>query len=132
MIWKENGVRKGSYMSYFNASDFFRHCFVYMVSCGYFLCDQDYHVNKAGSRHPIFFYILDGELNFDYDGAQFSAAANDIVLLNGSRPHHYFCQSRCEFLFFHFDGQAVPGMIDQLLAANGSPLFRLENAREIY
>ena len=132
MIWKETGVQKGSYMSYFNVSDTFRHYFMYMVSCGYFLCDQDYCIKKAGSRHPIFFYIIDGELNFDYEEHQFTAKADDVVLLNGNRPQHYECTSRCEFLFFHFDGNTVSELIDQLISANGTPCFRLKNAQEIY
>lgn len=132
MIWKETGVLKGSYMSYFNTSEIFRQCFVYMVSCGYFICNKDYSVRKAGSRHPIFFYVIDGELNFKYEGGTFTAAADDIVLLNGYKPHHYFCDSHCEFLFFHFDGNTVPEMIDRLISDNGSPLFQLENARDIF
>ena len=132
MIWKEKGVLKGSYLSYFNPSDIFQQCFVYMVSCGYFLCSHEYSVKKTGSRHPIFFYVLDGELCFDYEGISFTAKANEIVLLNGYKPHHYYCNTRCEFLFFHFDGKTVPEMIDRLVSDNAGPLFRLENAREIY
>ena len=132
LIWQETGVLKGSYMSYFNVSDLFRHYYIYMVSCGYFLCNEEYDIKKAGSRHPIFFYLVDGKLNFDYEGTQFSAHANDIVLLNGYRPHHYYCDNHCEFIFFHFDGMNAPELIDQLIAGNGSPLFRLQNAQDIY
>lgn len=131
MIWKETGVLKDSYMSYFNPSVLFREYFTYMVSCGSFHCDDRYSVKKDGSRHPIFFYITEGELNFAYEGQHFSAKQNEIVILNGYKPHHYFCQSSCEFLFFHFDGAQVPALIDRLISDNGSPLFRLESAREI-
>ena len=132
MIWKETGVEKGSYMSYFNPSDIFRKCVVYMVSCGYFLCNHEYSIKKAGSRHPIFFFIIDGELTFDYEGDHFVAEKNDIVLLNGYKPHHYYCEQRCEFLFFHFDGKDVPDLIDVLISSNRSACFRLTNAQEIY
>lgn len=132
MIWKETGVLKGSYMSYFNTSEVFREYFIYMVSCGYFLCDEEYSIKKAGSRHPIFFYIIEGALDFDYEGRAFTARANDVVILNGYKPHHYYCANRCEFLFFHFDGKTVPEMIDRLISDNGSPLFVLSNAHDIY
>ena len=105
MIWTETGVLKGSYMSYFNASEFFRHYYVYMVSCGSFLCNHEYDIKKAGSRHPILFFIIEGELTFDYESEHFVAGKNDVVLLNGYRPHHYYCEKNCEFLFFISTGR---------------------------
>lgn len=132
MIWKETGVLKGSYMSYFNTSEFFRHYYLYMVSCGYFLCNHEYSVKKPGNRHPVFFFIIDGELTFDYEGEHFTAGKDEIVLVNGYKPHHYFCEQNCEFLFFHFDGKYVPDLIDALIADNGSARFRLSNAQEVY
>ena len=132
MIWKEKGVKKGSYMCFFRPSDIFREIYCYMVSCGYFLCDGEYSVKKSETRPPIFFYIVDGSLQVEYEKKKFIARANDVVLLNCRRPHHYYCTDQCEFLFFHFDGAGMPAMVDRLTELNGGPVFTPPNARDIY
>lgn len=119
-------------MCFFHASDIFKKFYFYMVSCGYFLCDQHYSVKSQGNRTPIFFYIIDGQLELEYEGETYTAKANDVVLLNCHKPHHYYCKDSCEFLFFHFDGITAPDLVDHLIASHGSPVFSLKNAREIY
>ena len=132
MIWKETGVNKGSYMCFFNPPSSFKAFYYYMVSCGYFLCNESYEVRNDGNRPPLFFYIITGELKLDYQGKHYCAGSNDIVLLNCYRPQSYYCTSDCEFLFFHFDGNTAPELADHLIDTNGGPIFHLNNASTVY
>ena len=56
MIWKETGVNKGSYMCFFNPPSSFKAFYYYMVSCGYFLCNESYEVRNDGNRPPSILY----------------------------------------------------------------------------
>ena len=132
MIWKETGVCKGSYMCFFDISPTFKEYYYYMVSCGYFLCDEKYNVNYKGMRPPIFFYIINGSLELNYESRHYTAGPNDIVLLNCYKPQQYYCTDNCEFLFFHFDGKMAQSLTDYLISINGGPVFTLDNARDIY
>ena len=132
MIWKEKGVCEGSYTCFFDASENFREYYYYIVRCGYFQCNADYCVKDRGTRSPIFFYIIDGELQIDYEGAHSTAKANDIVLINCYKPQKYYCTSSCEFMYFHYDGNLARILTNELIQQNGGPVFQLENHRQIY
>ncbi|MCU6747313.1 AraC family transcriptional regulator [Faecalicatena acetigenes] len=132
MIWKETGVKEGSYMCFFNPSNMFKEYYYYMVSCGYFQCDKHYHIKNDGTRPPLFFFIINGNLELIYSKKHFTAHSNDIVLINCYKPQQYYCNSNCEFLFFHFDGNCAPNLTDHLIEQNGKPVFTLNNASDIY
>lgn len=132
MIWKETGVCKGSYMCFFDPSRTFKEFYYYMISCGYFLCDNNYSVRYKGTRPPIFFYIISGALELNYEGSHYKAQANDVILMNCYKPQHYYCTDHCEFLFFHYDGKMAQALTDHLIRQNMGPVFSLANAQEIY
>ena len=110
MIWKETGVCKDSYMCFFSPPDTFKQHYYYMISCGYFHCNSEYHVKDKGSRPPIFLYLVDGSLELDYESHHYTARADDVVLINCYNPQQYYCTDHCEFLFFHFAGQSTPAV----------------------
>lgn len=132
MIWKETGVCKDSYMCFFSPPDTFKQHYYYMISCGYFHCNSEYHVKDKGSRPPIFLYLVDGSLELDYESHHYTARADDVVLINCYNPQQYYCTDHCEFLFFHFAGQSTPGLVDYLIHQNKGPVFTLPNASDIY
>lgn len=132
MIWREKGVCDGSYMCFFNASDVFKEYYYYMVSCGYFQCDSNYYIRDRGTRPPLFFYIIDGELDILYEGGHYKAGSKSVVLLNCTKQHQYYCEKSCEFLFFHFDGNLSRLLTNQLIEQNGGPVFHLTNTDSIY
>lgn len=132
MIWKEKGVLQDSDMCFFSPSDIIRKYYCYMLSCGHYNCDSEYSVRRVGNRSPLFFYIVSGILKLEYQDKQYEASADDIVLINCYYPHHYYCNSNCEFLFFHFDGKEARTITNHLIEQNHSPVFHLNNATEIY
>lgn len=132
MIWKEKGVEKGSHMCFFNPSDTFKEYYYYLVSCGYFQCNSQYSYKSNGNRPPLLCYIIGGSLDLDYEQQHFRASSNDILLINCQKPHHYYCTETCEFIFFHFNCHLIPNLTEHLISQNGSPLFTLDNALNIY
>ena len=132
MLWKEKGVSAGSYMCFFDPPEPFRENFYYMVSCGFFHCKDGYRIQNDGSRPPLFFYIISGNLHLEYEDEHRIAEAGDIILINCYRKHCYYCDSETEFLFFHYNGKDAPKLTDHLIEQNLSPVFKLENRMDIY
>lgn len=132
MIWKEAGVKKGSYLHTVQGSDVFRKLYIHMNSCGYFQCDHRFRRRGSDRADLLFIYIVDGLLQVTGEGRRHGAGVNDIVLLNGAGPFQLRCPATCGFLFFRFDGPGAHAMVDELCAMNGAPVFTLGNALDIY
>ncbi len=132
MLWKEKGVLKDSNICFFHPSDALCAQYFYMRSCGSFHCEKNYSIQREGNRLPLFFYVVDGYLHLRYQGAAYCAGPDEILLVNGSVPHHYYCSEACRFLFFHYGGPLADAMTDRLISQNGGPLFRLSNAPQIF
>lgn len=132
MIWREKGVCKDSNICFFHPPDTIRDQFFTMHSCGSFNCDRDYSIKREGSRTPLFFYVVDGYLHLRDQGGAHTAGPDEILLINCGEPHHYYCAGDCRFLFFHFSGPNAEDVTDRLIEQNGSPVFRLANAPQIF
>ena len=132
MLWKEKGVEKDSYMSFFNPDAHFKNYYYYMFSCGYFHTNSDYLYESEGNRPPLFFFIVSGSLHIEYNNKKYIANKNDIVLINCYNYNKYYCKDNCEFLFFHFDGKEAVSLTNNLIESNKSPVFHLKKAQSIY
>ena len=132
MIWKETGVKKGSYLYTVQASEVFQKFYIHMICCGYFLCDHRFKKQESGKSSLMFIYVADGALQVASGGRRHVARANDIVLLNCSKSYQMRCPATCEFLFFRFDGVGAHALVDELIATNGGSVFSLSNAHDIY
>ena len=132
VAWNEKGVLKDSYISFFRPSASIRQYYYYMYNCGSFVVNELYDVNHPeGGRPSLFLYITSGALHVQYEGRKYQAEKGQAVLLNCMKPHHYWCQSNCEFLFFHFDGRQASQLTDHLTLENGSCVFTSSKQEEI-
>lgn len=122
----EKGTLDGSVYYFFSPSEMFRQYYTYMLLCGHFFCCADYKIVREGNTSPLFLYILSGTLHINIQDCSYTAREQDMVLLDCSRPHSYYCTSDCEFLFFHYDGPGCPALTSHLILQNHSPVFRLD------
>lgn len=72
-----------------------------------------------------------GQLHVEYQGEHSIAKKNDLILLNCDYPHSYYCDSPCEFHFFHIGGSSSHKLVDKLIKMNHSFLFKLKNYPKI-
>lgn len=131
MIWKETGVKKGSYRHTVQVSDVFRKLYIHMNSCGYFQCDHRFRRRESDAPDLMFIYVMDGSLQVTVGNRRYLALSNDILLLNGANAYQLRCPAACDLLFFRFDGPGAPAMVDELCAMNRSLVFKLGNAPDI-
>ena len=127
----EKGTLDGSVYYFFSPSEMFREYYFYMLLCGHFYCNSDYKIVREGNTSPLFIYILSGELHVRLQNRQYTAGEHEIILIDCSKPHSYYCTASCEFLFFHFDGANAQNLTEHLISQNESAVFRLTNHKEI-
>lgn len=132
MICIEKGVQPRSQYFFFNPAPMLEEYYYYVTVMGQFLCHEGYSIKRGGGRSPIVFYITEGTLSFTYEGKHYIAQKDDIVLMNCHKPHEYHCNSSCEFMFFHFDGNNSYQITDHLIKQNQGIIFRLETSLKIF
>ena len=121
----EKGTLEGSVYYFFSPSEMFRQYYTYMLLCGHFYCNSEYKIVREGNTSPLFIYILSGELHVQSQNRLHTVREQEIVLIDCSLPHSYYCTSNCEFLFFHYDGPTAIELTGHLISQNESPVFRL-------
>lgn len=132
MICTEKGTISDTQYFFINPSEIFVRNYYYMLVCGHFYCRDGYSIQREGGVVPIVIYIVEGELQLTYENKSYTASRGEIILIDCNKPHKYYCNSTCEYLFFHFDGCNSHQLIDHLIIQNGGAVFRLESGRKIY
>lgn len=132
IAWQEKGVTKDSYISFFHPSSTFRKYYYHMYNCGSFHVNELYEVISQGGRPPLFLMVSAGQLRCEYEGKTYRIEKNQVLLINGEKPHHYWCEQTCEFLFFHFGGKDSSAMSEHLIQSNQSPLFAPDHPDSLY
>ena len=123
MKCNEKGVISPSEYFFFsedmNLSKYYYHISV----LGHFYCNGSYNIERSGGVSPLLCCILDGTLNIDIQDAHKAAHKGQIILLNCSKYHRYYCDTGCEFLFAHFSGKDALEITDFLIGQNGDMIF---------
>lgn len=131
MICTETGVLPKSQYFFFTPSPIFEKYYYYMLVCGHFYCQYGYRIQRKGDTNPLLIYILDGQFHLDYENRQYKATKGDILLIDCHKPHTYYSDPNCNFLFFHFAGSDSIRITNHLITQNRGALFRLETNQTI-
>lgn len=105
-----------------------QHLFYCLWGASYF-CDAPYRVHRKHLNAFLLFYIKSGELQFIYRDREFTAQANDVVLIDCNYPHDFYAKQEVRFDWFHFHGNASQAYCDLLWKNNGA-LFRKQYGLE--
>lgn len=132
MICKERGVLPKSQYFFFSPSKTFLKYNYGVVNCGYFFCRFGYRRKRKGNAFPLFVYVVHGEFHLDYENNHYIGRKGDVLLIDCSRPHTYYVDTSCDFLYFHFAGNSAYEAAKNLLTQNNSPLFQLSTSNSIY
>lgn len=127
----EKGTLNGSAYYFFSPSEMFCEYYTYMLLCGHFYCNSEYKIVREGNTSPLFMYILSGELHVHSKNRHHTAKEQEIVLIDCSQPHSYYCSSSCEFMFFHYGGPNAIKLTNHLISQNNSPVFHITTCHEI-
>ena len=127
----EKGLKENSKIFFLTPHITYSEDFYNMTVCGHFFASPKYKITRNGGVPPLFFFILDGELSVISEEKKYIAKKNQIVLLDCNKPHEYFTQNHCEFMFFHFAGGESVKILNQLVKRNKGIVFDLRNFGKI-
>ncbi len=103
----DDGVYSPSFMDFNIPSRFAVENLYHVNQFGHFYCDQKYHIKRDGIAQHLLIFVLSGSLYLRLDGKEHVALANQVALLDCTRPHAYYCKEPTEFLWFHYDGNST-------------------------
>ncbi len=129
--WSEKGVKPNARICFFAQDESFMQDFYALYNFGHFEVNDSYDIQFDGGRPPLFIYVLSGTLNLETEGEQVEAGKDQVILFDGSKPHHYWCEDHCSFYFFHFAGKDSSQMVERLIFDNHSHLFVSAHAHQI-
>lgn len=131
MICTETGVLPKSQYFFFTPSPMFEKYYYYILVCGHFYCQYGYRIKRDGNTDPLLIYVIDGHLHLDFENKQYTATKGDVLLIDCYKPHTYYSEPNCEFLFFHYAGSDSMRITNHLISQNGGALFKLETNHQI-
>lgn len=116
VIWKER--------MYFRSADLFaKENLLYILWGSVYLVDKPYEVSRNYMDAYMVQYILEGELHFELRGREFSAKANELVILNCKESNHYWADKPAKVKWFHFNGKMAENIVEYIYKNNGSGHF---------
>jgi AraC-like DNA-binding protein/mannose-6-phosphate isomerase-like protein (cupin superfamily) len=129
----ETGVLKNSKNIFHLPSEFAMENFFFTPYIGQFSCDKSYKVRRDNFDYFLFMLIDTGSLHVSFSGKEYTARAQDCVLIDCGKPHTYFAEEKLSFRFFHFHGVSSPRIYDRIVSRQGyvfrpSELLLIEDA----
>jgi AraC-like DNA-binding protein len=112
----ESGILDKSDMYLHLPSEFARQSLFYAPYIGRFFCNLSYLVSRENFDYYLFLFVDSGSLYVSFDGKEYQANTNDIVILNCKKPHVYYAKDSVSFYFFHFDGSISSQLYDLIIS----------------
>lgn len=110
------GVLENSFMDFLDPSPFAESSLYYITQFGHFFCNDRYMIRRNFLDLFLLIYVCDGELEVVSNGRKVSVHKDQIVIIDCRSPHHYYCRSSVEFLWFHYNGCSSASYYDYLTA----------------
>lgn len=96
--------------------------FFYPVCTGHFYYEAGYHLERSNYDSFLLMLIISGTCSIILPEGIKQASAGEVILLDCYEPHHYFSQTGCESLWFHFDGPMSRDYCEHIIKTNGNIL----------
>jgi AraC-like DNA-binding protein len=116
----ELGILKKDGIYFPTISDFAKANLYYPHWGATYVCDKPYEVIRPHHDSCILFYIREGKLHFRYRDQYFCAKKDQIVILSGKFPNHYYATEQVHFNWFHFSGGATEEYVELLYNMKGA------------
>ncbi|AEF83925.1 transcriptional regulator, AraC family [Treponema primitia ZAS-2] len=115
----ERGILKKSKMYLHLPSQFTHKSLFYAPYIGQFFCDESYSVRRENFDYYLFILIDSGSLYVNFEGGEYIAEPQNVLLLNCKKPHGYYAKGPLSFRFFHFDGSISAQLYDLIVSRQG-------------
>jgi AraC family transcriptional regulator len=119
LVSDEPGVIKKRGDFFGMPSSFVKNNFYYVLWCGEYACMPPYEVKRSYMNSFLFFWIMDGNLEVNYEGENITASKNSFVLLDCKKKNHYYTKDYVSFQYMHFKGPDSDFLCDELINRRG-------------
>lgn len=123
----ELGILEKDGIYFPKTNDFAKTNLYYLHWGATYVCNKPYEVIRDHLDACILFYIREGSLAFHYRGQYFIAKKDQIVILSGRYPNHYYATEKVRFNWFHFTGAATEEYVELMYKMKGA-LFTEETS----
>ena len=104
----------------------------YILAAGYYFCDFQYEILRSTyGKSCLFMLILSGTMGIDNMGYSQKAHANEVVLVNCEKKHHYYASPNVDFVYVFFKGINACDLVSHLIEKNDGCVFKTKNIHEI-
>ena len=100
----DEGVLLSSFMDFMVPSGFARSALYYAPQFGHFYCDERYHIRRDYLDLYLLAFVRSGLLAVNTESGSGRVSAGNLLLLDCTKPHEYYCAEETDFLWFHFSG----------------------------
>lgn len=100
-------------------SELARSHFLHVLCVGDFTYEAGYDLHRSSFDGLLLEVILSGEVEIETEGECFTAHAEQVVMLDSTKPHRYHSDTGWHALWVHLDGPAARGYWQLILRQNG-------------
>ena len=119
----ELDIKSDSIWIFNTPTDFATNLPFYFNECGKFYAQQRYYTIRKGKRDFLLVFTLSGKGGLEYQEKTFELTENKCVIVDCRERSYFFSKSdRWMYYWMHFNGSAVKGMLENILAAEEFPI----------
>ncbi len=119
MIAKERGTYAGSDLYFQTPSENALRMLFFMTSCGYYLTNHEYRIQRDNYHNFLIFYVCKGCLSVQNEGITKVVAEGQIGFVNCHVPHEYHTIGSTEFIWLHLDGSNTAQIYARIVQLHG-------------
>lgn len=115
----------------YTPSSFARGHLLYLQETGILTAKQPHKSARESLSSYLFFIVLSGGGQLEYNGADYQLSAGDCVFISCSRPYyHRSSEDLWTLRWVHFYGSTMGGIYDRYVERGGKPVFRPDDPAE--
>lgn len=119
---REKGIEKGSQIFFNTPTQTAKKLLYYPIVAGEYYCNSEYCIEREQYDSILLLFVAEGSLTLVQDGEVYTAQKNELLLVDGYRPHKYFTKSSAHSIWIHFDGAGSREWFEELAIQKGQKI----------
>lgn len=115
----------------YTPSEFARASLIYLQETGRLQARYPHTSRRNGLDSYLFFIVLSGSGELQYNGNKYQLKQNDCVFINCKQPYAHITSYDLWWLqWVHFNGQSMSAIYNKYLSRGGEPVFFVEQPEQ--
>lgn len=115
----------------YTPSKFAKNSLIHLQETGTLQAQYPHISSRSGLDSYLFFLVLSGSGELEYDGAIYKLRANNAIFIDCKKQYSHKTSVDLWMLkWVHFYGINIPDIYDKYISRGGEPVFELDNPQE--